>query len=98
MYFVNIHGDYIFHASKLGSAHRWCQEAARSSLNAGFNTIVSNTFTTMSELKVYRDIANEEGCDIEIILCQNEFGSVHNVPVDTLAKMKLRFEYAITRI
>jgi hypothetical protein len=56
---------------------------------------VSNTFTTKKELQPYFDIAKEYGIIPTVILCQNSFGSVHNVPEETLKRMADRFEYDI---
>jgi predicted kinase len=87
--------DYAFDVAKLGEAHQWCQDQTRDLLKRGFSPVVSNTFTTKRELQPYFDIAREYGIIPTVILCQNSFGSVHNVPEETLNRMADRFEYDI---
>lgn len=91
-YFLNDEGDYIFDATKLRQAHEWCQKQARISLQQDHRTIVSNTFTTKKELKPYFELAKEFGIVPTVIHCENQFGSVHDVPEETMVKMKARWE------
>ena len=95
MYFVNEDGQYIFDATQLYRAHQWCQQQTFAYLKTGLSVIVSNTFTTQKELQPYLDMATELGITPQVIICQGEFGSVHNVPEETLLKMKQRFQYDI---
>jgi predicted kinase len=95
MYFIDEHGEYRFDASKLSRAHQWCQQQTFAYLKASFPVVVSNTFTTQKELQPYLDMASELGITPQVVLCQGEFGSVHNVPEETLLKMKQRFQYDI---
>lgn len=94
MFFVE-DGKYEFNRMKIGEAHKWCQEQTRNSLVSGRSTIVSNTFTTKREIEPYLEIAKETGATVSVILCQNNYGSIHNVPEETMKRMKERFEYAI---
>lgn len=89
-------GEYVFDASKLGEAHQWCQDQTRSLLSKGFSPVVSNTFTTKKELKPYFDIAKEFDIVPTVILCQSQWGNIHNVPEETLKRMAARFEYDIS--
>lgn len=98
MYFMDSEGNYNFDASKLGQAHKWCQEETDRVLTEGEMVIVSNTFTTKKELKPYFDIAKKHGIIPNVILCQNSFKSIHNVPDETMEKMKNRFEYDISEL
>jgi predicted kinase len=88
-------GEYEFDASKLGVAHQWCQDETRSLLSRGFSAVVSNTFTTKKELRPYFEIAKEFDIVPQVILCQAQYGNIHNVPEETLRKMKARFDYNI---
>lgn len=87
--------DYDFDVSRLREAHEWCQRQTRSYLFHNHNLIVSNTFTTKKELQPYFDIAKEFDIVPQVILCQNEWKNVHNVPEEVLERMKNRFEYNI---
>lgn len=96
MYFIARNGEYIFDATKLGSAHQWCQDLTEFFLRKRSTVIVSNTFTTEKELRPYFEIAIAHGIIPQVILLQNDFGSVHDVPEETILKMKSRFQYDIS--
>ena len=86
--------DYKIDLSRLQEAHEWCQQSTRIFL-ANYSVIVSNTFTTKKELYPYFDIASDYGIVPQIILCLNQFGSVHKVPKEVMQKMRDRFEYEV---
>lgn len=91
-------GKYLFNPSRLGEAHQWCQDKTYTSLKDGHSVVVSNTFTTVKELRPYFDIAKEFGQVPVVIVMQNQFGNVHNVPRETLAKMRARFAWNIDEL
>lgn len=91
-------GVYNWVAAEVGKAHSWCQNQTRTNLINGIDVVVSNTFTTISELRPYFEIARSCGIVPTIITCQNEYGNVHNVPQTTLDKMKTRFQYDISSL
>lgn len=97
MYFMR-DGEYKFDATKLGAAHAWCQSETRHFLERNFTVIVSNTFTTIKELRPYFAMAKELGIVPEVIVCQNQFGNVHNVPEESLKRMRDRFQYDIKEL
>ena len=97
-FFENEEGEYIFNKDNLWEAHSYCQRRATEELNAGNTVIVSNTFTTIRELQPYFDIAKAVGIVPTVIVCQNDWGSVHNVPVETMIAMKRRFVHDISRM
>ena len=90
--------DYEFAFARLGEAHQWCQDETRRNLSFEMDVVVSNTFTTKKELQPYFDIAAEFGIKPQVVLCQGSWGSVHNVPEETLARMKARFEYDVSQM
>ena len=91
-------GEYQFDASRLGEAHAWCQAQTRENLSHYVDVVVSNTFTTVKELRPYFDIAKEFGIVPNVFVAQNEFGNVHNVPAETLARMRARFAWDISEL
>ncbi len=97
MYFMK-DGKYEFDISKLAEAHAWCQRETRHWLNEGATVTVSNTFTTIKELRPYFDIAKEFSIVPNVVLAQANFGSVHDVPIETLERMKQRFVYDISEL
>lgn len=91
MYFMTESGEYKFDAKELHLAHYWCYRSVVDELDRGNNVIVSNTFTTIREMEDYIMSANNLNIPTRVIQCTGEYGSVHNVPEETLAKMKARF-------
>jgi predicted kinase len=90
--------EYKFDMSRIKEAHQWCQDKTKSMLNMGQSVVVSNTFTTAFELLPYFDIAKEFGIKPQVLLAQGQFGNIHNVPDEVLAKMAARFEYNIDHL
>lgn len=84
--------SYDFDASQLGAAHRWCQNRTRELLLEGKEVYVHNTFTTAWEVAPYKKMAEELGCGFEVHTARGNFGSVHGVPPEAMARMKARWE------
>jgi len=84
-------GVYQFDKDKLHQAHLYCQKTTFEELSKGNSVVVSNTFTTLSELKPYIEFAQNLGIDVNITEMKNDFGNIHNVPNDTINRMKERF-------
>jgi tRNA uridine 5-carbamoylmethylation protein Kti12 len=97
MYFMK-DGVYQFDATKLHAAHTWCQNMTDTALARGNSVIVSNTFTTVKELRPYFDIAKKFGIVPTVIVAQNQFQNEHNVPEETLKRMRDRFQYDIQEL
>lgn len=91
-YFM-VDGEYKFDRNKLGSAHQWCQTAVAAELAAGWDCIVSNTFTTIKELRPYFKIGAKLGIKPSVLTCHGNYGSIHGVPDDALKAMRDRFVY-----
>jgi hypothetical protein len=43
-------------------------------------------------------MAKLRGITPEVILCQNQFGNIHNVPAESLKRMQDRFQYDIKEL
>jgi len=100
-FFTDKEGNYNFDATKLSESHKWCKEQVEirmkdNQVNPQFypEIVVSNTFTQEWEMQPYIDLANQYGYTIFTIVVENRHGnsSVHNVPEETINKMKNRFE------
>lgn len=91
MYFMK-NGEYKFNASLLKHAHDWCFFEVAGVMDTGKDVVVSNTFTTIKEMQPYINLRGMYGCDIVIVEMKCNYGSVHNVPEETLAKMKARWQ------
>lgn len=97
MYFMK-NGEYKFDITEIKKAHEWCRESVEYEL-AKFTpkVVVSNTFTQEWEMKPYFDLADKYGYRVFSVIVENRHGgrNVHNVPEETLAKMKGRFEISL---
>tara|TARA_B110000259_G_scaffold50378_2_gene59268 strand:- start:796 stop:1179 length:384 start_codon:yes stop_codon:yes gene_type:complete len=94
MFFMN--GNvYSFDASKLPTAHMWCQSRVVLSMeDLDERIVVSNTFTQEWEMKQYTDLAKEFGYIVYSLIVENRHDGVneHGVPDEALTKMRNRFE------
>jgi predicted kinase len=93
--FWMVDDKYEFDYTRLGEAHQWCLDKTRGLMRRGFSPVVSNTFTTKKELKPYFDLAKEFDIIPTVMVCQSNWGNIHNVPEDALKRMVDRFEYDI---
>ena len=87
MYHINEDGEYKFDATKIKDAHGWCQSQTRESLERGESCVVSNTFTTLWELKYYRHLAKELNVPLRVYRMNHIYGNIHDVPKETVDKM-----------
>ena len=94
MYFVDSKGNYKFDFSLIKEAHAWCQEEVEFLMKYEHKVVVSNTFTQEWEMQDYYDLAKKYGYKVNSIIVENRHGGVngHNVPQETLDKMRQRFE------
>ena len=98
MYFIGKDGVYNFDINNICDAHDCCQSNTKNMLSWGSDVYVSNTFTTLREMKPYFAMAKAFGIVPSVIHCQGNFDSIHGVPADTLQKMKDRFQYDISSL
>lgn len=95
MFFIDDNGGYKFDISKLNEAHNWVQSEVKEEMLWGRKLIiVSNTSTTGKELQPYYDLAKQYNYKVISTIVENRHNGVniHNVPENTLKKMKERFE------
>lgn len=93
-----VDGVYKFDMNHLSEAHEWCLDATRAYLEDGSGVVVSNTFTLRKNMRPYFELAKELGIRPQVLLCQGQFGNIHNVPNETLVKMTNQFEYDLTEL
>lgn len=91
-YFINLDGTYQYDSAKIKDAHKWCQENTYETLKQNKSVIVANTFIRKWELNPYLLMAKDLDIIPTIIIMNNEFSSIHNVPFDTIVRMKNQFE------
>lgn len=92
MYLIDEDGQYRFDGTKIKQAHQHCKETTEYAMQQGGHVIVSNTFTQRWEVQPYLDLAERYGYRVQIIECRGDFGNVHGVPDDVIARMRDRWE------
>lgn len=95
-YFYGLDGVYRFNGACIGLAHQECQDRVSIALISGEDVAVHNTFSQSWEAAPYFRMAKEEGYSIQIVECQGNFESVHNVSQRAIDAMKKRWEKTLT--
>jgi predicted ABC-type ATPase len=83
---------YQWSAEKVGAGHMWCQRMVQEAMLKGMDVAVSNTFTKLNEFSDYIKWAGVYGYEVIVTRCTADYGNTHSVPVETLIKMKERFQ------
>jgi predicted kinase len=87
-FFTDEEGNYNFDASKLGQAHKACQEKYLSLIDSSSTDtiVVANTSTKESDYKFYLDEAEKRGIMVFSLVLENRHGgkNIHNVPEHVL--------------
>jgi len=97
-YFMYADGQE-FDPARLAECHKKCQDAVRAVLseNSNATVFVHNTFTQTWEMEPYFEIADETDTLVHTIVVENRHGnsSVHNVPENTMSRMRQRFDVSL---
>lgn len=91
-HFFEMEGRYVYNQAKLVDAHKWCQSLAKKYLIEGTSVVVSNTFTQVWELDVYKKIALETQSSLRVVEATGNFKNIHDVPEQVLMRMRSRWE------
>ena len=97
-YFTDAAGGYAFDTNYLRDAHATCFGRIADALDTGRSAIVSNTFSTIRELRPYFDIAFNRGIVPDVVSCFDNFGSIHDVPKEVIERMRSRFCHDISEL
>lgn len=92
-YFIDFAGTYQYDPAEIKNAHKWCQENTYQTLKQYQSVIVANTFIRKWELNPYLRMAEELDIIPTIIIMNNKFSSIHNIPSAAIARMKSQFEF-----
>ncbi len=93
--YFNNGGAYKFDKDCLKDAHAYCKHKAHYECTNGTQlVIIDNTNTTKKEYQYYVDIANHFGYNVRSIIVETTHSNKndHNVPDETVQKMKRRFK------
>ena len=89
--FFERHGGYDWNPKQVGIAANYCLGNVSKAMGSGMDVAVANTFTRKFEAKKYFALAEEKGYSIQVIHCQSNFGSIHNVPQASIDAMRDRW-------
>ena len=97
MYHVNGIGVYDWKPQNVKLSHEWCQNQVITAMQEGRSIAVDNTYTTLREMGPYFELAKTFGYEVTTLIVENRHGSksVHNVPEETIRKMKERFDIVL---
>lgn len=93
MYFIDENGGYQFDPLLLTEAHKWCLQQCEYHLNRGEDVVVSNTFVKQWEMDDYRKLAHSYKATLSINTCIGDYGNIHGLSPQTLAKMKKNWQH-----
>jgi predicted kinase len=85
-------GEYQWDPAKIRQNAITCQSLAEFIMNKGADLVVSNTFTQFWEMESYLILARLLNYDVKVIKMNSSYGSTHNVPEESLKRMKDRWE------
>lgn len=94
-YFYDDKGNYKWDGNLLDQAHKWCQEGVENAMIENYGEIVvSNTLTMNKDIEPYMELAKKYGYHVVSLIVENRHGneSEHNVPKESMRKMRSRFE------
>lgn len=92
MYFHKNTGKYDFDREKLYRAHNWCYETTGIMLQDGVEVYAANTFVSYDQISDYFGYAVEHDFGITLITANNDFGSVHDVPEESMTRFRSRIQ------
>lgn len=81
-------GAYEYDKTQIENAHHWCQEQALNALRIGADTVVSNTFSRIWEMKPYLNM----GYPVVVIECRGRWKNIHDCPEPSVQRMLDRWE------
>lgn len=85
-------GEYCFDYKTHSNNHLNCKYLISFALSNDCDCVVSNTFTKLEEMNPYLDKARFYGANVEVIRMSSNYGTIHNVPLEVIDKMRERFE------
>jgi predicted kinase len=91
-FFVDKQGNYNFDVTKLGYAHKACQNKFDDAIKDPIitNIVIANTNTKASEYKYYVEQAEKAGLTITYVVLENHHGNqnIHGVPTEVLERQE----------
>lgn len=92
MYYFAKYGEYKWSVQDVKNAHKYCQLNVETAMLLGHHVVVSNTFIKQWELEEYIKLCEKYGYNYVVIRMYSEYESKHNVPKETIERMKNQME------
>lgn len=90
--FFTKNGVYTFDIQHHQTAKDKCYEDTKQALKKGENVVVTNTFTTLDEIKPFIELAKKNNNKYMVIEMYFNYDSIHNVPDAVIQDKKNKFE------
>lgn len=92
----NMPGLYVdgkYNQALQGDSHRWCMNKIECWLQQGKRKVaVHNTFVLRQWITPYENLASRYAYRFQVIHCEGEHGSIHNVPEEITQKWRDTWE------
>jgi predicted kinase len=85
-------GKYHFAIENAAENHKFLWQCVYDHLGKGYSAIVANTFITKGQILPYICLGIQMDAKINIITCQGDYGSIHDVPEEIMDKMRENWE------
>lgn len=95
-FFEQPDGSYAYDPSQVKAAAALCLARTADALSRGANVVVSNTFSRSWEYAPYHALAAQYGIPVQMVVCQGDFGSIHDIPPDRMARFREEFHFTST--
>jgi len=76
-----------------GRSHEWCKDTVEAWMKAGKRKVaVHNTFVLNQYIEPYEKLAHQYGYRFQVIQCEGEHGSLHDVPEEIMQRWRETWE------
>ena len=92
-YFERPDGTYAYDPSEVRAAAESCMARTLEAMGRGVDIVVANTFSRSWEYIPYHEAAAAHGYSVQMVVCQGDFGSIHDIPTERMERFRRDFHY-----
>ena len=85
-------GAYKYDSRNQKLAISWCQRAVYYAMTEKMDVVVSNSFVTKESIEYFLNMDRKFGYMVKIMVKTKQYGSIHNVPQETIEAMRSNWE------
>lgn len=85
-------GKYEYDRSKIKHAVEFMKNCTETAMKQGFDIVVCGTFVSKAHINNIVDIAKKYNREYQILTFTKNYGTIHNVPIETINRMKNNWE------